>query len=436
MIFRMIGYLWGDLSPAEVRKFSVLAGIFFLLIGAYWLLRTQKDAVFDSIVGLSYQPRAKILSWVVSIGLVLIYSKLVDVLGKKNLLLLLSAVFGSSFLAIACCLAFAPFGFADPVASPTRIFGWVIYILIECLGSLMVGLFWAFVTSTTSASSAKKGYPLVIAGSQCGSLLGSCCSYETQWFGNAFLFGASALALSLIFPMVLLYLRVIPVDDLLPKAVKSDKPKTGVLEGLKILLTRPYVGAILVVSTVYEVITTILEFEMKLVAREIYVTREAFASFNGMYGMMVNGLALTFALVGTSFLMRRFGLRFCLLLFPIISTFFIVGVYAMPVLYMLLAACIATKGLSYALNNPAKEMMYIPTTQDIRFKAKGWIDQFGGRSSKGLGALVNDAFKSSISELVAYGSYISFGLIIVWLVSAAYVGTMFNKLTEENKVVE
>jgi AAA family ATP:ADP antiporter len=108
----------------------------------------------------------------------------------------------------------------------------------------------------------------------------------------------------------------------------------------------------------------------------------------------------------------------------------------MPVLYMLLAACIATKGLSYALNNPAKEMMYIPTTQDIRFKAKGWIDQFGGRSSKGLGALVNDAFKSSISELVAYGSYISFGLIIVWLVSAAYVGTMFNKLTEENKVVE
>ncbi len=436
MIFRMVGYLWGDLSPAEIRKFSVLSGIFFLLIGAYWLLRTQKDAVFDAIVGLQYQPRAKMISWGASIVLVLVYSKLVDMLGKKNLLLVLSAAFGGSFLVIAYCLSFASFGFADSIPGPHRLFGWIIYVLIESLGSLMVGLFWAFVTSTTSAGSAKKGYPLVIAGSQCGSLLGSFCSYKTHWFGNAFLFGASAVALGLIFPMVLLYLRIIPADDLMPQSVKSDKPKTGVLEGLKILLTRPYVGAILIVSTIYEVITTILEFEMKLVAREIYTTREAFASFNGMYGMMVNTLALTFALVGTSFLMRRFGLRFCLLLFPLISSVFVIGVYGMPVLSMLLAACIATKGLSYALNNPAKEMMYIPTTQDIRFKAKGWIDQFGGRSSKGAGAFINDTFKTSITDLVDYGSYISFGLIIIWLLAAAYVGTTFNRLTEENKVVE
>jgi AAA family ATP:ADP antiporter len=436
MITRIHSYFWGDLLPSEIKKFSILSGIFFLLIGAYWLLRTQKDATFDAIVGLAYQPRAKIMSWVVSIALVLIYSKLVDVLGKKNLLLLLSTVFGSSFLAIACCLAWAPFGFADPVAGPHRLFGWIIYVLIESLGSLMVGLFWAFVTSTTSAESAKKGYPVIIAGSQCGSLLGSFCSWKSEWFGNAFLFGASAMALGLIVPMVLLYLRTVVVRTVVPEPAHAHKVKTGVFEGLKILLTRPYVAGILIVSTVYEVITTILEFEMKLVAREIYTTREAFASFNGMYGMMVNGLALTFALVGTSFLMRRFGLRFCLLLFPAVSLFFVGGVYFFPYLAMLLGACMATKGLSYALNNPAKEMMYIPTAQDIRFKAKGWIDQFGGRSSKAVGAAVNDMFRHSVSELVACGTGISLGLIVLWVVAAAYVGSMFNRLTENKEVVE
>jgi AAA family ATP:ADP antiporter len=436
MITRIHSYFWGDLLPSEIKKFSILSGIFFLLIGAYWLLRTQKDATFDAIVGLAYQPRAKIMSWVVSIALVLIYSKLVDVLGKKNLLLLLSTVFGSSFLAIACCLAWAPFGFADPVAGPHRLFGWIIYVLIESLGSLMVGLFWAFVTSTTSAESAKKGYPVIIAGSQCGSLLGSFCSWKSEWFGNAFLFGASAVALGLIVPMVLLYLRTVVVRTVVPESAHAHKVKTGVFEGLKILLTRPYVAGILIVSTVYEVITTILEFEMKLVAREIYTTREAFASFNGMYGMMVNGLALTFALVGTSFLMRRFGLRFCLLLFPVVSLFFVGGVYFFPYLAMLLGACMATKGLSYALNNPAKEMMYIPTAQDIRFKAKGWIDQFGGRSSKAVGAAVNDMFRHSVSELVACGTGISLGLIVLWVVAAAYVGSMFNRLTENKEVVE
>jgi len=436
MITRLHSYLWGDLSPSEVKKFSILSGIFFLLIGSYWLLRTQKDATFDAIVGLAYQPRAKMVSWVVSIVLVLIYSKLVDVLGKKNLLLVLSTVFGGSFLAIACCLAWAPFGFADPVAGPHRIFGWVIYVLIESLGSLMVGLFWAFVTSTTSADSAKKGYPVVIAGSQCGSLLGSFCSWKSEWFGNAFLFGAGAVALGLIVPMVLWYLHTVSVRSVMPLVSHASKAKTGVFEGLKILVTRPYVAGILIVSTVYEVITTILEFEMKLVAREIYTTREAFASFNGMYGMLVNSLALVFALVGTSFLMRRFGLRFCLLLFPVVSLFFVGGVYFFPYLAVLLGACMATKGLSYALNNPAKEMMYIPTAQDIRFKAKGWIDQFGGRSSKALGAAVNDTFRHSVAELIACGTGISCGLIIVWVVAAAYVGSMFNRLTDKNEVVD
>jgi AAA family ATP:ADP antiporter len=155
-----------------------------------------------------------------------------------------------------------------------------------------------------------------------------------------------------------------------------------------------------------------------------------------MYGMMVNGLALTFALLGTSFLMRRFGLRFCLILFPFVSLFFVSGVYFFPSLAVLLSACIATKGLSYALNNPAKEMMYIPTAQDIRFKAKGWIDQFGGRSSKALGAAVNDMFRHSAETLIAYGTFISLGLIVVWALAAAYVGTSFNRLTEKKQVVE
>jgi len=111
-------------------------------------------------------------------------------------------------------------------------------------------------------------------------------------------------------------------------------------------------------------------------------------------------------------------------------------VYIFPYLGMLLGACMATKGLSYALNNPAKEMMYIPTAQDIRFKAKGWIDQFGGRSSKALGAAVNDAYRHSVSDLISCGTAISFGLIVVWIIAAAYVGSMFNRLTEKNQVVD
>ena len=40
-----------DLPPEEYRKVRWLAAIFLLIVGDYWLLRTQKDALFMRICG-------------------------------------------------------------------------------------------------------------------------------------------------------------------------------------------------------------------------------------------------------------------------------------------------------------------------------------------------------------------------------------------------
>jgi AAA family ATP:ADP antiporter len=37
------------------------------------------------------------------------------------------------------------------------------------------------------------------------------------------------------------------------------------------------------------------------------------------------------------------------------------------------------KGMSYALNNPTKEILYQMTSINIKFKCKSWIDTFGQR---------------------------------------------------------
>lgn len=43
------------------------------------------------------------------------------------------------------------------------------------------------------------------------------------------------------------------------------------------------------------------------------------------------------------------------------------------------------KALSYSLNNPCKEMLYNPTSTDVKFKAKSWIDIFGQRGTYCVG---------------------------------------------------
>ena len=94
------------------------------------------------------------------------------------------------------------------------------------------------------------------------------------------------------------------------------------------------------------------------------------------------------------------------------------------------------KSLSYALNNPAKEVMYIPTSKDVKFKSKGWIDMFGSRGAKASGAGINDAFKGNIPDLMLYGTIIALGLVGVWVVAAMLVGKTFNKLIREDKIIE
>ena len=94
------------------------------------------------------------------------------------------------------------------------------------------------------------------------------------------------------------------------------------------------------------------------------------------------------------------------------------------------------KGLGYAVNNPVKEMMYIPTSKDIKFKSKGFIDVFGSRMSKLGGAQVTNAFKYNLNDLMLFGTAFSFGLTAIWVLAAIYVGNKNAQLIKDNEIVE
>lgn len=216
---------------------------------------------------------------------------------------------------------------------------------------------------------------------------------------------------------------------------QEKKSATGVLEGLRLILSKPYLMGILVVSTIYEIIGFLFEYQMKVTAKQTLGATEKVVEFMGLQGLLVNGLAFVFALLGTSFFIRRFGLRTCLVLYPTMIACLIFYAWSMPALYVFLTCVVAVKGLSYALNNPCKEIMYIPTSKDVKFKAKSWIDATGARSSKGLGATIG-AFFPVMSELLFYGSIISLGIIALWIPIAWYVGTKNQTLVEENTIIE
>lgn len=109
---------------------------------------------------------------------------------------------------------------------------------------------------------------------------------------------------------------------------------------------------------------------------------EAFAQFMGFFGQATNTLSFCLSLLGTSFVIRNLGLKTTLLLFPCCLLAAGLAVYLHPSLELVFVVMLALKALSYALNNPCKELLYQPTSKSVKFKAKSWIDIFGQRGAK------------------------------------------------------
>ena len=342
----------------------------------------------------------------------------------------------------------------------------------------MVSLFWSFANSNFNLKQAKRSYGMMVATAQLGSILGP--TFVNR-YGHSlgipvcYLVGASCM-LSLQVTMWI-YVKMFGVVDESPKSEeavvvaekqeeKKPKAKAGILEGIHLFMKYNYVKGIFAISCLFMVEVTIVDYTMKVLARERFseefpcqpfddagqpmacwntetnspvgMSSEALASFTtfmGLFGQATNMLSFLLSFFGTSAVIRYLGLRSTLLLFPSICLIVIVTVRLYPTLDVVFAAMMILKANSYALNNPTKEMLYQPTNSNVKYKAKSWIDIFGARGSKALGSVVTNAFSHSAAELVDKGSLVGMCVASFLIWNANFMGKKFDEYTESGYVV-
>lgn len=466
MLDGVISYFWPSVDQKDIKKFSLLSLAFFFIIGTYWMFRLLKDVIFFKIAfpttlgwalnqGKLFQPYAKMISVFVVIFCVVVYSYLLGKFKKHQLFYLICSFYGLIFTSITVALALRSFyGDAFLGKHVMALVGWGSYFAIESFGSLIISLFWAYTNSVTTSEVAKIGFPIIVAGAQIGSIGGSALTLFADKFGDIWpLFLIGTLFTAAIMAVINHFIKVIPSEQLIGNQVAAKEAKGHKKEGffqsffggLVLLVSRPYLAGVLVISTVYEVVGTIVDFQMKSFADLTYASQGGFANFMGIFGVCANGLAFVMALLGTSYVMKRFGIRVTLLVYPVCFGAALFGLIAFrysmaPSVFMLTWATfgvmLVVKGLSYAVNNPAKEMMYIPTSKEAKFKAKGWVDMFGGRMSKMGGSQITNVLKHNMENLFVYGSLIGLGIIGFWIVVAFYVGVKNQHLVKRGEIIE
>lgn len=449
---------FGTFEREEFKKFLRMGLIFALIIGVYWTLRPLKDAIFIQLVGRLELPFAKTISVIALLPLVMFYTRLLEKTSRERMLVILPTFYGITVLGFSMVMMFIQ-GNVEELTSQSlfmtviiRSLGFLWYLFVESFGSLVVALFWAFATDTTTPTHAKRGFPLVVAIGQCGGIL-----LPFTIGGLPHRLGCTTDFLSMIclgllilfiIPLVKYFLRATPNKLLKAFHGKNEqtakkKQEPGFLEGLKLLLKNRYLLCIFGANFIYEVIITIFDFSFKLSASAEY-TGVALSNYLSIYASSVSIVSLLCLLLGISNITRFLGIGVALALMPVIVALALFGFLTMNTLSFLFALMVGSKAINYALNGPALKQLYIPTTPDVKFKAQAWIETFGSRLSKQGGSMFNMSLgplQSSLGAIAGRAQYlmlsgvICFPLLACWFGIALFLGHTFRKAIREKKVV-
>lgn len=451
MFKRIAATLWGNFeSWDEVKKFGLLGLIFGLIIGTYWALRPIKDSIFGSIVGMDWQPVAKIVSLVFVFPLVIVYSKLIDRYPRQRVFYILTFVYGIAALLFAWYFHDPVIGLANRVSDPMRIIGWLWYVYVESFGSLIVAIFWAISVDITTEDAAKRGFPLISLLGQTGNIVGPLFLNAKRW-GFAHSGPIVAVTGIMTFAMAVLmwiFMMVTPKSQMQgyqqENHLKDKDTEPGFFEGLKLLLTKPYLLGLFAIITIYEVIVTVFDFQLKTMSKAAYPLEVDHAAYLTNYAVWTGVIATLCVFLGINNIQRRLGMVASLILMPILVAVAVMVLKFYPELGVVFWIMVIAKAINYALNQPTLKQLYIPTSDETKYKSQAWIEMFGSRLSKGTGSVINNTLKGyqathgavgGLNMFLTMTTIISLGLVGGWLFVVVFVARTYNKAIAEKRVV-
>lgn len=458
-------------DPVERKKIFILVFAFFATIGGYTVIKELKDTVFMSVVGLDYQPKAKMMAIFLLIPLVFLYSRLVDMLKRYQVLIFMTTAYALLGLVLAFLLGHPTIGLPNTDSSPWRLFGWAFYFFCEGYSPFVLSVLWSFVNSITTPDGVKNGYITFTVASKLGGMFASAIAwYLLSWqcAGNTFCSDAGmfqliflGMVVLLIFvPLLTWYLvRAIPHSHLVgyKKAYQYDSKKResareglgfwrdswrtfkGMFSGLYVIIRYSYVFGIFLMLFFWDVVNATFNYARLGVVRAAAtgVANMGKDLFSQVFFMHFIGLIIV--LVGTKTLVSYIGMRRSLVMIPVTIGTVIFSYFLSGGTLPIWIAFVIMRSFNYAFAYPLREGLYIPTTRDTKFKAKSWIDSFGSKIAKASGSsYIMISQQLVAADLVgAFSLNVAFyGMLVgIWVFVAGLLGRKYEKVVANNEVI-
>merc|ERR1740121_659384 len=97
---------------------------------------------------------------------------------------------------------------------------------------------------------------------------------------------------------------------------------------------------------------------------------------------------------------------------------------------------------AFGLNSPCKEMLFVRTSRDIKYKAKSWSEMYGNNFMKMLGSQINWWFNRQTTTCApdcfekVPTAIITIAWVAAWIGVAMFVDKEYNRLERTDAIIE
>ena len=430
-----------DIRPGEGPTGVVLFVNVFLILCAYYFIKPLRESwiAVSDIAGLS-KMEVKAYS---SFGQSLLLAGIVSVYGR------LSARWPRGTLITRCTLAcmacLVVFWLLQPGFLLANLpgSGIAFYLWVGMFGVFIVAQFWAFAADLYADERGARLLPLIGIGATAGAAVGSLLTellVKSQWFDSGSLLLVATIPLGL--SIVLTRLADVrgPLGTPRHARVRPTTP-AGAGDGpgaIAFVIRQRYLLAAALVALMTNWVNTNGENLLFRVVQEaleharstrgitdpaatITFVREGTAAFYGNYYFWVNVTALVLQALVASRLLKYGGFGAIFLLLPGIALVSYSSMAFLPVLWMVRVMKVAENSVDYSINNTARQVLWLPTTAEMKYKAKPVVDSLFVRLGDGCAALTVMLGVHLLALSTRSFFLVNVALVLVWLAAALVI---------------
>lgn len=420
-----------DVRADEIGPALLFFLQWFSIVLVFQVLKPLKKGLFVEHLGAYIELYAKLANIGVAILAVIGFTLLYNRLGSRRLMGAMCGFFTLVLLGFAAVLD----------GEPSPVLNWTFYLFGDAWTTVWVTTFWAYLNEMTHTGQAKRLYGLIGGGGIVGGLVGGLVVWRlVQPLGTpVLLLGCAVTTLMIgLIAWQLERLAAQPGAAITRRStdrlhVKSEGREVNVaMEGARLVTASKYLFAIAATVLLYELVSQILDYQYATAAESLEgagATQAFFGQVTAIIGIV--SIVTQFFLV--SFIIRTFGMTTALLVLPAALAASSGIYFAVPVLTTAALLTISDNGLSYSINQTARETLFMPTSADVKYKARAFANMFVQRFGKGVAVLMALALGM---VPIRYLSLLALAVMIVWAIFAIYAGRRFDELTGKREEEE